>query len=240
MEDVPGSPLWLRIQRGIEADVSSGLLQPGARLPAEPELAARFGAHRHTVRRAISELTQKGLVRVEQGRGSFVNEQVIDYAVGRRTRVEENLLRHHRSFNGTLLSAREAIAEADAVKALKLRGKAPRVVVVEVLNEADGVPLSVVRHVLPASRFTAFPAAYTASGGSVTAALAACGVPDFSRSFTRVSTRLANEAEAKLLKLPKSMPVLVTESVEVDPTTTPVKYGVARFAGDRVNLFIES
>ena len=45
---------------------------------------------------------------------------------------------------------------------------------------------------------------------------------------------------AKLLKLPKSMPVLVTESVEVDPTTTPVKYGVARFAGDRVNLFIES
>jgi GntR family phosphonate transport system transcriptional regulator len=74
----------------------------------------------------------------------------------------------------------------------------------------------------------------------VTAALSACGVPDFSRSFTRVSTRLANEAEAKLLKLPKSMPVLVTESVEVDPTATPVKYGVARFAGDRVNLFIES
>jgi DNA-binding GntR family transcriptional regulator len=87
-----GEPLWRRIERSLQGEIASGLLAPGARMPSEPELAARFAAHRHTVRRAIAALAQRGLVRVEQGRGSFVHDDVITYAVGRRTRVEENLL----------------------------------------------------------------------------------------------------------------------------------------------------
>jgi len=235
-----GVPLWRQIQRGIEADIRSGSLGPGARLPAEPELALRFGAHRHTVRRAVAELAQRGLVRVEQGRGSFVHEDTIDYAVGRRTRVEDNLLRHHKTFNGRLLSVHEAAADAQQASTLKLRGRNPKVVVVETLNEADGVPISVVRHVLAATRFAGFAAAYEASGGSVTEALSSCGVPDFSRSYTRVSTRLPTDAEAKWLRQPKSVPVLVTESIEADPDGGPVKFGIARFAGDRVKLVLES
>lgn len=240
MLDNTGSPLWLQIQRALEAQIADGSLRPGDRLPAEPELAARFGAHRHTVRRGVAELARKGLVRIEQGRGSFVNDHVIDYAVGRRTRVEENLLRHHRSFDGQLLSAHEAVAEADAARALKLPRRAPRVLVVETLNEAGGVPISVVSHVLPLPRFAAFADAYRSSGGSVTAALAACGVSDFSRRFTRVGARLPTDAEARWLKMPKTTPVLVSESVEVDPAGVPVKFGLARFAGDRVNLVLES
>ena len=155
-----GLPLWRQIQRGIEDDIRAGILGPGSRLPAEPELALRYGAHRHTVRRAMADMAQRGIIRVEQGRGSFVHEDTIDYAVGRRTRVEDNLLRHHKNFNGRLLSAREAPADAQELLALKLRGRAPKVMVVETLNEADGMPISIVRHVLAATRFSAFPAAY--------------------------------------------------------------------------------
>ena len=234
-----GEPLWRRIERSLRGEIASGLLAPGARMPSEPELAARFAAHRHTVRRAIAALAQRGLVRVEQGRGSFVHDDVITYAVGRRTRVEENLLRQNRTFAGRLLSAREEVATPEAAKALGLRGRTPRVLLVETLNEADGVPVSLVRHVLPASRFAAFPDAYQASG-SVTEALAACGVTDFARRSTRISTRLPLADEAKLLRQPPVLPVLVSESVEAEPNGQAFKLGTARFAGERVHLVLDA
>lgn len=233
-------PLWQAIRRGIEVDIASGVLTPGDRLPTEPQLAARFSAHRHTVRRAMLDLAHRGIVRIEHGRGSFVADHVIDYAIGRRTRLEENLLRHHLAFKGELLASFEGAPDPDVAQALQLRAKGEQVVVVEALNVASGMPLSVVRHTLPARRFSAFPDAYRASGGSVTAALAACGVCDFSRSFTRVSTRLPTDQEAKWLQQPRSVPVLITESIELDAEGVPIKHGLARFAGDRVNLMLES
>jgi GntR family phosphonate transport system transcriptional regulator len=234
-----GEPLWRRIERTLHGEIASGLLAPGARMPSEPELSGRFAAHRHTVRRAIAALAQRGLVRVEQGRGSFVHDDVIAYSVGRRTRVEENLLRQNRAFAGRLLSAREEVASPEAAKLLGLRARTPRVLVVETLNEADGVPVSLVRHVLPAARFAAFPDAYNATG-SMTEALAACGVRDFSRRSTRISTRLPTAEEAKLLRQPPVLPVLVSDSVEAQPDGRPFKLGLARFAGERVHLVLEA
>ncbi len=239
MTDALKIPLWQQILRGIESDISKGVLVAGERLPPEPQLAARFGAHRHTVRRAMQELVHRGLVRIEHGRGSFVNDHVIDYSISRRTRLEENLLKHHLSFKGELLSTYAGLPEADVAAALGLQG-GERVVVVEALNVANGLAMSVVRHTLPESRFPAFADAYRACGGSVTAALGACGVRDFTRAFTRVSTRLPTDQEARWLMQPRSVPVLITESIEVDSEGVPIKHGLARFAGDRVQLTLES
>lgn len=47
--------------------ILSGALAPGAALPAERELAARFGVNRHAVREAVKRLEQVRLVRVSQG-----------------------------------------------------------------------------------------------------------------------------------------------------------------------------
>lgn len=64
--------LWAQVADDIRGDIQSGALRPGAKLPAEPELAVQYGVSRVTVRRAISELTAEGLVMVLSGRGTFV------------------------------------------------------------------------------------------------------------------------------------------------------------------------
>lgn len=46
---------------------------PGEKVPSESDIAATHGISRLTVREAMRSLTQKGLVSVEQGRGTFVN-----------------------------------------------------------------------------------------------------------------------------------------------------------------------
>ncbi|HTN11112.1 MAG TPA: GntR family transcriptional regulator [Acetobacteraceae bacterium] len=73
-----GVALWRQIANALEAEIAAATLAPGARLPTEAQLAARFAVNRHTVRRALEEMSRNGLIRVEQGRGSFVAEDVLD------------------------------------------------------------------------------------------------------------------------------------------------------------------
>jgi DNA-binding FadR family transcriptional regulator len=54
-------------------DISEGTYPPDAQLPPEPVLAELTGVSRLTLREAIKGLRQRGVVRVEQGRGTFVN-----------------------------------------------------------------------------------------------------------------------------------------------------------------------
>ena len=64
--------LYEQIVEQIEASILRGDLKPGEQLPAERELAQRFGVSRTAVREAIKALREKGLVQPFSGRGTFV------------------------------------------------------------------------------------------------------------------------------------------------------------------------
>jgi GntR family phosphonate transport system transcriptional regulator len=52
-------------------------------------------------------------------------------------------------------------------------------------------------------------------------------------------TTIATPEDTQLLKQRKNMPVLVVESVDVDPDGLAISYHVVRFAGERVQLTLE-
>jgi GntR family transcriptional regulator, transcriptional repressor for pyruvate dehydrogenase complex len=54
-------------------DITEGVYPAGSRLPSEPALAEEAGVSRLTLREAVKSLGRRGVVRVEQGRGTFVN-----------------------------------------------------------------------------------------------------------------------------------------------------------------------
>jgi GntR family transcriptional regulator, transcriptional repressor for pyruvate dehydrogenase complex len=54
-------------------DITEGVYPAGTRLPPEPVLAEETGVSRLTLREAVKSLGQRGVVRVEHGRGTFVN-----------------------------------------------------------------------------------------------------------------------------------------------------------------------
>jgi len=66
------APLHARIRAGIEADILSGTLAPGARLPVEHELMRLHGCSRMTVSKALSALAAAGLIERRKRAGSFV------------------------------------------------------------------------------------------------------------------------------------------------------------------------
>jgi DNA-binding transcriptional regulator YhcF (GntR family) len=75
----PNSPedLHLQIQKQIEYRISAGQLIPGDRLPTIRELENELKINRHTIRKAYNELQQKGLLRVQRGKGVMVATDIL-------------------------------------------------------------------------------------------------------------------------------------------------------------------
>jgi GntR family transcriptional repressor for pyruvate dehydrogenase complex len=69
---VRASRLYEQIVQQVEDSILHGQLKPGDQLPAERDLAQRFGVSRTAVREAVKALREKGLVEAYSGRGTFV------------------------------------------------------------------------------------------------------------------------------------------------------------------------
>jgi GntR family transcriptional regulator len=76
-------PLYVQLRKRIEAAIASGLLPPESALPPEREIATVTELSRVTVRKAMSDLAEQGIVVQRQGSGSFV--------APRKARVEQSL-----------------------------------------------------------------------------------------------------------------------------------------------------
>lgn len=71
-QPVQPEKLSIAVTRQIEQLILRGILRPGERLPSERELAERFGVSRPSLREAIADLQQRGLLAAKAGAGIFV------------------------------------------------------------------------------------------------------------------------------------------------------------------------
>jgi GntR family transcriptional regulator, phosphonate transport system regulatory protein len=224
--------LWRQIADRLSEEVTAGRFVDG-RLPTEPQLAARFGVNRHTIRRAIGVLADQGLITVEQGLGTFVAKH-LEYLLGRRPRFNADLRSQGREPGRCVLSV--ATIEADTATASDLRlNRGASVLQIEMIAYADSVAVSYGIHSFPARRFAALPKAF-ADTNSITAALVRCGVSDYTREVTRLLTRLPSEREARYLEQAPSRPVLQAEAINVDMANVRIQRSLVVFAGDRVQF----
>src|SRR5215469_11603526 len=68
------SPLYERVESVLAGDIADGSLPPESQLPPEDGLVVRFKVSRTTVRKAIQNLVERGLVEVRRGKGTFVTQ----------------------------------------------------------------------------------------------------------------------------------------------------------------------
>ncbi|NGM45011.1 FCD domain-containing protein [Rhodobacter sp. SGA-6-6] len=73
-QKVTPEKLSASVVRQIEQLILRGILRPGERLPAERDLAARLDVSRPSLREAIAELSDRGLLSSKAGSGVFVSE----------------------------------------------------------------------------------------------------------------------------------------------------------------------
>ncbi len=232
-----GIAAWRQIETILRREIAEGILASGQKLPTEPQFAARFGVNRHTVRRALLVMAQSGLLSIEQGRGTFVRDQVIDYPIGFRTRFSEIVAAQSHEPSGEMIASEILNASKEIADRLQIDLGAV-VIRLDVLNLSDEVPICLSSYWFPARRFPDIIEAYRATE-SISAAFARYGLHNYRRLWTSVIARMPSRKDADILRQPPNRPVLVAESVNCDEEGLPIQYGQSRFAGDRVQIRLE-
>ena len=231
------TPIWKAIADALRVDLSEGRYGPGDKLPTETALAERFAVNRHTVRHGISKLVEEGLLRTRRGAGVFVAAVPTDYPIGQRVRFHENLIAAGRRPDKRVLSVETRAATRGEAEALHLSAGDP-VCSYHGLSLADGQPIAVFESLFPLPRLPQMPEALQTTS-SVTEALRAAGISDYTRASTRLTAVRATATQALHLMVTEGDPLLRSSGVNVDETGTPVEYGRTWFAGDRVTLTLE-
>lgn len=233
-----GITLWRCIADDVEQMILVGKHENGERLPAESEIAARYGVNRHTVRRALAELAARGLVRTERGSGTYVRTEKLAYHIGQRTRFSEIVAAAGHEAEGRLQGSRYEPASDEIAARLGLKS-GDNVVRLEIVRTADRVPISVATTWLAADHY------YDAAKifrrfRSITRTLEHFGISGYRRKWTRIGAGFADAVDTGRLHLSVHRPILFVESLDTTADGLPILTTRGRFAADRVALVVES
>ena len=140
-------PLYFQVAQQIEHAINEGDLAPGDRLDNEISLAEQFGLSRPTMRRAIQELVDKGLLVRKRGVGTQVVHGQVTRPV-ELTSLFDDLANHHQTPT-TVVLANEVVTATDEVAVMLAVASGSEVLHLRRLRYAHGEPLAIMENFLP-------------------------------------------------------------------------------------------
>jgi GntR family phosphonate transport system transcriptional regulator len=192
--------------------------------------------NRHTLRRAVDELVDAGLLERRHGLGIFVLDTQLDYQIGQATRFTENLAALGFMTESRILREQTLGASAPVARRLNIQ-EGDAVHWVDTLRLVDERPLCLISHFVPAERFPDLLGRF--ESGSLHSLLAGVYGCRIRRTESLVTAVLPQGDDARMLGMPQNRPVLRVKSVNVDERDgTPVEYAITRFRADRIQLRI--
>jgi len=212
-------PLWHQLAQQLTAAVHDGRLQPGDPFENEVALAGRLNVSRPTVRRAMQEMVDQGLLVRRRGIGTTVANRKVHRRAALSS-LHDDLLRAGQAPTTDVLDLRTA-RDPRAASALDLPLDTDLLVVVR-LRSADGTPLAVLHNWLPPA-YADITAEELGSDG-LYAALRARGVtPVVARQS--VGARMPTRAERRQLGIVGQQPVLTMSRTAFGGTGEAIEFG---------------
>lgn len=226
---------YLQLSRHIAAAINDGRLPTGYQLPPERDLAELGNVSRVTVRKAVSELVEAGLIEQKRGSGSFVlgiaprTEQSLSSLVS----FTENMQARGRTSTSEILSRGLFVPTPDEMMALGL-SPTQKVARIERLRFADGTPMALELSSIPSDALPD-PDEVTKS---LYAVLRRTGQAP-SRAIQRVSAINVPNDKAQLLGVPEHTALLqITRTAFLD-SGRPIEYTQGLYRPDIYDFVAE-
>lgn len=232
-------PYYYQIEEWIRQQIARGELRPGDALESEIGLAQALGVSRITVRQALNDLTEQGLLVRRRALGTVVAEPRKSLILSRThlRGLTEEMAMEGMKVASQVLEHQVVPAAEDVQKALGLQDGA-EVVLVRRLRFADGFPLCVEICYHPYEFFPSL-AGMDLTNRSIYEVLE----QEYQRRpSTAKDTIVADVAQgniARWLNLPHGAPVLRIQRVSWDGNGVAVEYTVSIFRADKHQLVIE-
>jgi len=227
-------PLYMQLARHLRGLIVEGHLADRDALPSERDLAERFGVSRVTVRKALQELRNEGLLRQHQGVGTFISRSpYVEQRLAALTSFSEDM--RSRGFVAGSRWLSRAVTQATPEEALAL-GLSPGTTVCRFhrLRLADSVPLAIELATVP-TRFLPDP---DFDGDSLYDALRQQGHIPF-RALQRLSAICLTAEQAALLDAPLGSAALYIERRTLLESGTPLEFVRSQYRGDAYDFIVE-
>ncbi|MEM9106286.1 MAG: GntR family transcriptional regulator [Pseudomonadota bacterium] len=233
MQKALAQPRYLMLADDLRSRIGSGTFKPGDRLPSEAQLCADHGVSRGTVVRAIEQLVSDGIVHRRQGAGSFVARLSLHRRAGNLLSFTQSAAGEGKQPQQTVLALEQASPEQ--VREFDCDGPAIHLCRLRLL---DGLPCAIHRSIVPAHVARRIDAlngsnktALDDSSFSLYQALDQAGFK-VREARERVTTRLANAEETRLLGLSDPAAVMVVFRRSFDATGRLVEAVEAVYHGE--------
>jgi GntR family transcriptional regulator len=231
-------PLYLQIQTLLEQKIVSGQWKSGEKVMSENEIAAKYKVSRVTARQAIEQLVAKNILYRSPGKGTFVCEHDLPYGFSTMMSFSRSL--QGKGFTVETKILDQGIIPATREVAEKLRVEPDsEVVIVRRLRIVDGIPAAI-----HASYFSSRIYGKLLSSDLTTDSLleAAERIGGTTMAFSQDSLRAvpASLADADLLSVPPSTPMMELEGVVYDEQNHPCRYTKGIYRGDLFRLDVRN
>ncbi|WP_267379072.1 GntR family transcriptional regulator [Sphingomonas sp. GC_Shp_6] len=141
------APLYVQFARLLREAIAGGVLEEGAALPAERDLAIEFGISRITIRKAMAELVEEGLLVRRRGAGTTVSRR-IEKSFARISSFSEDMIARGRSPSSSWISRAAGLVMPEEAMQLGLSPGAP-VLRFHRVRHADEIPMALEFSTIP-------------------------------------------------------------------------------------------
>ncbi len=224
-------PLYIQIQEYLAEQIVSGSLKPETRIPSERELSSALGVSRMTVRRAITELVNEGLLERVHGAGTFVAKPKVEYAASELVSYSKAMLARGLKVTRQLFELGEVPASRRLAERLQVQIGHPLYRAV-LLCLANRTPVILERTFLPCDRFPDLPE-YDLEKTSLYTMLTEAYHIHVSDIDQTIESITASDIAARQLRVADGFPLLmVTRIVYSQEDNRPVLFSQDLMRGD--------
>lgn len=218
-----GRPLYIRTADALYELLEAGVYQPGQPLPAEPELGAKLGVSRSTLREALSHLEKDGLIVRKQGMGTFVAPRSTQISGGLERLASFRSVAELAGTSVQVVGRTVSLVTADAIIAHVLQvPPGSELVRVETIEAVDGCRTAYLDGVI--ERRWVDMTQLAADDGSLLEHL--CRRPDLSIAYSRsaIYAHEADRAIAERLGVPEGKSILHLAETVYTETDAPIAF----------------
>jgi GntR family transcriptional regulator len=230
-------PKYMQIQTSISNWIAQGDINPGDQIPSERELSQQFKVSRMTVRQAISNLVNLGVLQRNHGVGTFVSRLKIEHDIGQLVSFTESTLRRGLNPSGKLLEFAHLLADEKLARALHVNIGEKLSCLVRV-RFANNEPLVLERCYFPCSRFPQIEKYDLENQSMYHIWREEYGVT-FGKMRQTLEPVAATEYEAHILGVPVGFYLMLVERITFDSDDQPVEYARDVHRGDKSRFIAE-
>ena len=227
-------PLWVQAATLILNQIEVGTLKPGARLPPERELCQQLGISRVTLRKALNQLVETGVLNASHGRGWYVAKNGVKREWPNTLEsFSETAARMGLEPQSEVLRAEAAPASIDEAEELSIVPGSD-LFHLERVRLLNSVPIALDMTQIPVGVLPEITRADFATGSLYTT-LAKAGLEPI-RADSTLEAREADADEARHLRIAAGKPLLVMRQLAFDAADRPLFTSTIKYAGERYRL----